>query len=72
MAVCVVYLTDCRCGVVWCCVWCGVVLYDVMLCWQTLLLSVLMRTIGNKKTVLLGLGFQLFQLAWYGFGSEPW
>uniref|UniRef100_A0A3B4XFI5 Uncharacterized protein n=1 Tax=Seriola lalandi dorsalis TaxID=1841481 RepID=A0A3B4XFI5_SERLL len=39
---------------------------------QTLLLSVLMRTIGNKNTVLLGLGFQLFQLAWYGFGSEPW
>uniref|UniRef100_A0A8D3E9C4 Major facilitator superfamily (MFS) profile domain-containing protein n=2 Tax=Scophthalmus maximus TaxID=52904 RepID=A0A8D3E9C4_SCOMX len=39
---------------------------------QTLLLSVLMRTIGNKNTVLLGLGFQFFQLAWYGFGSEPW
>ncbi|XP_016119794.1 hippocampus abundant transcript 1 protein-like [Sinocyclocheilus grahami] len=39
---------------------------------QTLLLSVLMKKIGNKCTVLLGLGFQLFQLAWYGFGSEPW
>lgn len=39
---------------------------------QTLFLSILMRTIGNKNTVLLGLGFQLFQLAWYGFGSEPW
>ncbi|KAL0978938.1 hypothetical protein UPYG_G00178150 [Umbra pygmaea] len=39
---------------------------------QTLLLTYFMRTIGNKKTVLLGLGFQLFQLAWYGFGSEPW
>ncbi|XP_066500048.1 hippocampus abundant transcript 1 protein [Hoplias malabaricus] len=39
---------------------------------QTLLLSMLMRKIGNKNTVLLGLGFQLFQLAWYGFGSEPW
>ncbi|KAL2092875.1 hypothetical protein ACEWY4_012673 [Coilia grayii] len=39
---------------------------------QTLLLSLLMRTIGNKNTVLLGLGFQMFQLAWYGFGSEPW
>ncbi|XP_057212145.1 hippocampus abundant transcript-like protein 1 isoform X2 [Triplophysa rosa] len=39
---------------------------------QTLLLRVLMRKIGNKNTVLLGLGFQLFQLAWYGFGSEPW
>lgn len=31
-----------------------------------------MRTIGNKNTVLLGLGFQLLQLTWYGFGSEPW
>ncbi|XP_051508653.1 hippocampus abundant transcript 1 protein-like isoform X1 [Myxocyprinus asiaticus] len=39
---------------------------------QTLLLSILMKKIGNKSTVLLGLGFQLFQLAWYGFGSEPW
>uniref|UniRef100_A0A8C1BWE2 Si:ch211-87m7.2 n=1 Tax=Cyprinus carpio carpio TaxID=630221 RepID=A0A8C1BWE2_CYPCA len=39
---------------------------------QTLLLSVLMKKIGNKRTVLLGLGFQLFQLAWYGFGSAPW
>uniref|UniRef100_A0A8C7DBG5 Major facilitator superfamily domain containing 14B n=1 Tax=Oncorhynchus kisutch TaxID=8019 RepID=A0A8C7DBG5_ONCKI len=39
---------------------------------QTLLLTYFMRTIGNKNTVLLGLGFQLFQLAWYGFGSEPW
>ncbi len=39
---------------------------------QTLLLSVLMKKIGNKNTVLLGLVFQLFQLAWYGFGSEAW
>ncbi|XP_054629997.1 hippocampus abundant transcript 1 protein isoform X2 [Dunckerocampus dactyliophorus] len=39
---------------------------------QTLLLSVLMRSVGNKNTVLLGLGFQLLQLAWYAFGSEPW
>uniref|UniRef100_H3CBT0 Major facilitator superfamily (MFS) profile domain-containing protein n=1 Tax=Tetraodon nigroviridis TaxID=99883 RepID=H3CBT0_TETNG len=39
---------------------------------QTLLLTLLMRTLGNKNTVLLGLGFQILQLAWYGFGSEPW
>ncbi|XP_036384504.1 hippocampus abundant transcript 1 protein [Megalops cyprinoides] len=39
---------------------------------QTAFLSVLMRSIGNKNTVLLGLGFQMLQLAWYGFGSEPW
>ncbi|XP_060787858.1 hippocampus abundant transcript-like protein 1 isoform X2 [Neoarius graeffei] len=38
----------------------------------TLLLSVLMKKLGNKNTVLLGLGFQLFQLAWYGFGSAIW
>lgn len=31
-----------------------------------------MRSIGNKNTVLLGLGFQILQLAWYGFGSQPW
>ncbi|KAJ0037089.1 hypothetical protein NL108_017583 [Boleophthalmus pectinirostris] len=39
---------------------------------QTLLLTLLMRTLGNKNTVLLGLGFQILQLAWYGLGSEPW
>ncbi|KAL4617565.1 hippocampus abundant transcript 1 protein-like [Arapaima gigas] len=39
---------------------------------QTVLLSLLMKYIGNKNTVLLGLGFQMLQLAWYGFGSEPW
>lgn len=39
---------------------------------QTVVLTLLMRTIGNKNTVLLGLGFQILQLAWYGFGSEPW
>ncbi|XP_076876739.1 hippocampus abundant transcript-like protein 1 [Brachyhypopomus gauderio] len=39
---------------------------------QTLFLTLLMRTIGNKNTVLLGLGFQILQLAWYGLGSESW
>ncbi|KAJ0068215.1 hypothetical protein NL108_017548, partial [Boleophthalmus pectinirostris] len=39
---------------------------------QTVLLSVLMRTIGNKRTVLLGLMFQIVQLVWYGLGSQPW
>uniref|UniRef100_A0A3Q0S862 Major facilitator superfamily domain containing 14B n=1 Tax=Amphilophus citrinellus TaxID=61819 RepID=A0A3Q0S862_AMPCI len=42
------------------------------LCPQTLFLTLLMRTLGTKNTVLLGLGFQILQLAWYGFGSEPW
>uniref|UniRef100_A0A7M4EVU7 Major facilitator superfamily domain containing 14B n=1 Tax=Crocodylus porosus TaxID=8502 RepID=A0A7M4EVU7_CROPO len=39
---------------------------------QTAFLGILMRSIGNKNTVLLGLGFQILQLVWYGFGSEPW
>ncbi|KAF4804233.1 Hippocampus abundant transcript-like protein 1 [Turdus rufiventris] len=39
---------------------------------QTVFLSMLMRSIGNKNTVLLGLGFQIFQLVWYGFGSQSW
>uniref|UniRef100_A0A8C9VWW3 Hippocampus abundant transcript 1 protein n=1 Tax=Scleropages formosus TaxID=113540 RepID=A0A8C9VWW3_SCLFO len=39
---------------------------------QTVVLSLLMRSIGNKNTILLGLGFQILQLAWYGIGSEPW
>ncbi|GAA6091223.1 MFSD14 family MFS transporter, partial [Tachysurus ichikawai] len=38
----------------------------------TVVLGVLMRSIGNKNTILLGLGFQILQLAWYGFGSQPW
>ncbi|XP_029469479.1 hippocampus abundant transcript 1 protein-like isoform X3 [Rhinatrema bivittatum] len=39
---------------------------------QTLVLGILMRSLGNKNTILLGLGFQILQLAWYGFGSQPW
>ncbi|XP_033612723.1 hippocampus abundant transcript-like protein 1 [Fukomys damarensis] len=39
---------------------------------QTVFLGILMRSLGNKNTVLLGLGFQMLQLAWYGFGSQAW
>ncbi|NP_001087834.1 major facilitator superfamily domain containing 14B S homeolog [Xenopus laevis] len=39
---------------------------------QTVVLGILMRSIGNKNTILLGLGFQILQLAWYGFGSQQW
>uniref|UniRef100_A0A8C9TSD5 Hippocampus abundant transcript 1a n=1 Tax=Scleropages formosus TaxID=113540 RepID=A0A8C9TSD5_SCLFO len=39
---------------------------------QTAVLGVLVRSIGNKNTILPGLGFQILQLAWYGFGSQPW
>lgn len=39
---------------------------------QTALLPVCMRSLGKKKTVLLGLGLQVLQLAWYGLGSQAW
>ena len=39
---------------------------------KTVVLGMLMRSIGNKNTILLGLGFQILQLAWYGFGSQSW
>lgn len=39
---------------------------------QPVFLSILMRSLGNKSIVLLGLGFQMFQLAWYRFGSQTW
>uniref|UniRef100_A0A8C7KWW3 Uncharacterized protein n=1 Tax=Oncorhynchus kisutch TaxID=8019 RepID=A0A8C7KWW3_ONCKI len=38
----------------------------------SVVLGILMRSIANKNTILLGLGFQILQLAWYGFGSQPW
>ena len=39
---------------------------------QTVVLGVLMRTVGAKATILIGLVFETLQLAWYGFGSETW
>ncbi|KAK6303020.1 hypothetical protein J4Q44_G00273750 [Coregonus suidteri] len=39
---------------------------------QTVVLGIMMRSIVNKNIILLGLGFQILQLAWYGFGSQPW
>ncbi|KAM7077748.1 LOW QUALITY PROTEIN: hippocampus abundant transcript-like protein 1 [Ciconia maguari] len=39
---------------------------------QTMFFSILMRSIGNKNTILLGLGFQILPLAWYGFASQSW
>jgi len=32
----------------------------------------LMRTVGGKATILIGLVFEMLQLAWYGFGSQMW
>ena len=34
--------------------------------------GLLMRTVGPKATILIGLVFEMLQLAWYGFGSQTW
>lgn len=39
---------------------------------QIVFLTTLMRSLGNKHTVLLGLGLQMFHLAWYAFGYQAW
>ncbi|XP_065569560.1 hippocampus abundant transcript 1 protein-like isoform X2 [Artemia franciscana] len=39
---------------------------------QTAVLGLLMRSIGSKRTILVGLVFEMLQLAWYGFGSQHW
>ncbi|KAG8235339.1 hypothetical protein J437_LFUL015847 [Ladona fulva] len=35
-------------------------------------LGFLMRSLGSKHTILLGLLFEMLQLTWYGFGSQTW
>lgn len=37
-----------------------------------ILLGVLMKTLGSKHTIMLGLLFEMLQLMWYGFGSQTW
>nr|CAG4640716.1 EOG090X033O [Eulimnadia texana] len=39
---------------------------------QTAVLGLLMKAIGAKSTILVGLVFEMLQLAWYGFGSQTW
>lgn len=39
---------------------------------QTGLLTLLMKTIGAKHTIMVGLLFEMLQLMWYGFGSQTW
>ncbi|XP_064624362.1 hippocampus abundant transcript 1 protein-like isoform X2 [Lineus longissimus] len=39
---------------------------------QTAILALLMKYLGSKHTIMVGLVFELVQLAWYGFGSQPW
>lgn len=39
---------------------------------QTMVLTVLMKTVGSKHTIMVGLLFEMLQLVWYGFGSQRW
>ncbi|KAG8192665.1 hypothetical protein JTE90_009694 [Oedothorax gibbosus] len=39
---------------------------------QTAFLAMLMKTIGPKHTIMVGLLFEMLQLMWYGFGSRTW
>ncbi|XP_077980890.1 hippocampus abundant transcript 1 protein-like [Glandiceps talaboti] len=39
---------------------------------QTYVLGLLMRTVGNKHTILIGLAFEMLELLWFGFGSQYW
>ena len=39
---------------------------------QTVLLSTLIKYIGPKKVILLGLSAQLVELVWYGLGTQVW
>lgn len=39
---------------------------------QTGLLTCLMKTLGAKHTIMVGLLFEMLQLMWYGFGSQTW
>lgn len=37
-----------------------------------IILGFLMRTLGAKHTIMIGLLFEMLQLMWYGFGSQTW
>lgn len=37
-----------------------------------IVLGVLMRSLGGKHTIMVGLLFEMLQLMWYGFGSQTW
>jgi len=39
---------------------------------QTVVLSCLIKYIGPKKTIFLGLTAQLIELVWYGLGTQVW
>lgn len=35
-------------------------------------LGIIMKTMGAKYTIMIGLVFEIMQLMWFGFGSETW
>lgn len=37
-----------------------------------LVLGFLMRVFGAKRTIIIGLSFEMMQMLWYGFGSKTW
>ncbi|KAG5883987.1 hypothetical protein JTB14_019969 [Gonioctena quinquepunctata] len=37
-----------------------------------LCLGILMKNLGSKHTIMLGLLFEMLQLLWYGFGTTTW
>lgn len=37
-----------------------------------IVLGFLMRSLGSKHTIIVGLVFEMLQLMWYGFGSQTW
>ncbi|XP_035706679.1 hippocampus abundant transcript 1 protein isoform X3 [Folsomia candida] len=39
---------------------------------QTAIMGLLMKNVGPRKTIVIGLLFEMTQLAWYGFGSQTW
>lgn len=39
---------------------------------QTVVLTLLMKTVGPKHTIMIGLLFEMLELIWYGFGSQTW
>jgi len=45
---------------------------DRMLLTQTLVLALLMRYLGNKHSIIIGLVFEMLQLFMLGFSSQPW
>jgi len=37
-----------------------------------IVLGFVMRALGPKHTIMVGLVFEMLQLMWYGFGSQIW